>query len=269
MLRLTALKRLTTLLSICTMPFVLAHCASQKQVPFPAAPTDRGTAVVNTSKVTRVVLSGHMHINLNTRLHRQHLTFKLPLGQSADRDVQIIGHTLYINNTHDSNMPNHFNLTIGKHLNVLSLHGNVSVDAQKLDTKQLTIIDASGGRVNLNGRIDVQRIYASQHSHLNITWVDSPVLVLYGNDHAHVNLAGNTKEFFIHLTGSAELDAQYLRAGAVTISSNAYSQSHLMPLNSFQGFAHQGSTVYLYHHPKHMNSHTWGAGNIFMQSYRP
>jgi lipopolysaccharide export system protein LptC len=149
------------------------------------------------------------------------------------------------------------------------LRGDVAVSSEHIDTNKLTVIDASSANVNLNGQMDIGRIYANQSSHLSMTWVDSPSLVLYANDHAHVKLAGVAKEFYIHLADNALLDAQYLRANSVTISSNDSSQARLMPLFSFQGFAHQNSTVYLYHQPLHQNKHTWEGANIFMKSYRP
>jgi hypothetical protein len=269
MLRVKSLKRFATLISICALPLALSHCAHKNTVPFLEDKSQPNIAKVNTTQVTQVVLAGHMHVNLNTQLHHPHLSFRIPKAHAAYTNIRIENHTLYINNTRNSAMPTHYNLTIGKHLHLLSLHGNVSVNARQLNTKQLTIIDASGGRVSLNGQIDAQRIYASQHSHLSIAWVDSPLLVVYANDHAHLNLAGVTKEFYIHLAGNSQLNAQYLRAASVTISSTGISQAKLMPLYSFQGFAHEGSIVYLYHHPKHQNKYTWEAANIFMKSYRP
>jgi|GEM_PF-3382505 len=268
MLRVKNFKRLTTLISVCALPLLLSHCA-RNPVPMLTNKSKASIAKVNTSQVDRIVLNGHMHINLNTKLHHPELTFRIPHAHTVYANIHIKHHTLYINNRLNNNMPNHYNLTVGKHVRLLELHGNVSVTAHHLDTKELTIIDASGGRVNLDGQIDAQRIYASQHSRLAVAWVNSPLLVVYANDHAHLKLAGATKEFFVHQTDQALLNAQFLRANTVTISSNGQSIARLMPLNSFQGFAHQDSTIYLYHRPTHQNKHTWARANIFMKSFRP
>lgn len=269
MLRFSTFKRLLTLFGVSALPLLLSHCTHHRPIPVPVDDKKIVVETVDTTHVTSVVLTGHMHVNINTQLNHPHLSFSIPKYDIDQTNIIIKNGTLYINNTNNHVLPTHYQLTLGTHLTSLSLNGDVAVSSQHLDAKKLTVIDASGGHVDLNGQMDIQRIYASQFSHLSVTWVDSPQLVLYANDHAHVKLAGVAKEFYIHLAGNALLDAQYLRASSVTISSNDFSQAHLMPLFSFQGFAHQNSTVYLYHQPLHRNTHTWEMANIFMKTYRP
>ena len=265
---LNTIKHLSTLICITALPAFLSHCA-HKPIPEPTADNPLILKTVDTTHVTAVVLTGHMHVNLNTQLNHPHLSFEIPKNDIDNTNINIKNNTLYINNTNDRDLPTTYQLTLGTQLNALSLYGNVSVDAHRLDANQLTIVDASAGKVKLNGQIDIQRIDANKNSQLSIAWVDSPQLVVYANEQAHVNLAGVAKEFYIHLAGNALLNAQYLRANSTTISSNDASQADLMPLFSFQGFAHQNSTIYLYHQPEHQNIHTWDMANIFMKSYRP
>jgi hypothetical protein len=268
MLRLGSTKQIPTLLCLSALPFLLSHCTHHTPTPTPMS-NPMTLESVDTTHVTSVVLIGHMHVNLSTQLQHDHLSFTIPKNDIDHTQISIHNGTLFIDNTHNRSMPTHYQLTIGSTLNELSVHGDVSVSSEHLDTQKLHIIDASNGEVNLKGQMDIQRIDATEHSHLSIAWVNSPKLVILADKDAQVTLAGIAKEVYIHLDGNASLDAQYLRSNAITISSYHTSQANLMPLDSFQGFAHDSSTVYLFHKPTFMNQHTFEMGNIFMKTYRP
>ena len=279
MLRSLSLNRILSTLALCIATLLLSHCAFIKSSMNSAngdidqyvIHTHPNSAVthIDTSHITQVIAHGNMHINLRSTQQKSDLSFRLTKHEAMATFLKIHNHTLYIHNRLDHPAPRQFQLTVNKPLRLLSVHGNVSVNVHNLHTKALTVIDASGGKVTLNGMIDLQRLYASQHSNLQVTWVKSPKLVIYADDHAHISLAGIANRMYAHLTGRAHLDAQYLRTGAATVSTIDTSTANIFALNSLQAFAHNQSQINLFHAPTYKNQHTWQQAEVFMRSYRP
>ena len=263
-----------SVVGILALPLLLTHCrATNMPTPFPAAPDitpkHPTMTVVKTSHINRISMSGNVRLILSTQPNHQNLIFRIPSDHPSQPYVSTKGHTLTIKNDSDTKHPLVMHLVIGSRLHLLTVDGTASVVSTNLHTKNLTVVDSSSGLVDLRGMLDLRTLYASGGSRFSALWVNSPKLIIHGDDQAHIHLAGTTKALFARTTGSTRLDAQALRANTITINSTDQSQAKLLPIFSFQGFAHDQSILYLYHKPPHMNRHTWDMGNIFMASYRP
>ena len=119
----STMKSILQLSAVALLPLALSHCASHRMIPFPETPNNPDLATVNTSDVTKLFFLAICGKPCH-KTQSQHLSFQMP-SDAASSYVYIKNHTLYIRSDHHG-MPRHYNLTIGKHLNLLSTHGNVS-----------------------------------------------------------------------------------------------------------------------------------------------
>lgn len=150
----------------------------------------------------------------------------------------------------------------GRDLNQLTLSGSASVAGVSLQSRCLSVLDASCGSLCLRGHIVLNKLISTGSGNIDIEWVDGNAVEVVARG-GHIHLAGRADQLYAKLTRSAVLDTQYLRVMSAWVNVEDASQLDVAPLRSLQAFVHDSSTLGYYGAPKLTNITTQDTANVF------
>jgi len=152
-------------------------------------------------------------------------------------------------------------------LQKLVVGGSVHVTGTLQPLHALSITAAGSGTVVLNGVVRLHRVQQSGNSVVHIRWVNSDVLLLEGQGHSRMELAGVAKRLYARLTDDAVLHAQYLRTQAVQVQTKNHAIAHVCPIDALRAFASQGSRIYYYKFPIDILRYTTQSGSVLQMAW--
>ena len=179
---------------------------------------------------------------------------------------QVRNNTLFIKTVGSISQP--VLVTVGiNQLSRLIVHGNSSVTANNLTSKNLNILTDSAGNINLSGLLSLTDIIAFGKGQINLIWVNSSQLNCQIGGNARVKLAGKAQFLEARLGGNSSLDANYLRAQYITVQAHGRARAELHPDESLKAFAYDQSNIYYDKKPPYYTEFTSGSGNVLQSNW--
>jgi hypothetical protein len=147
-------------------------------------------------------------------------------------------------------------------INFLSVSGSAQVSSRNVRSDGLTIRDAGYGYIHLTGMVDLHKIVNLGNGYVDVSWVNSRNFTLSGFGQSYTRVAGISKNLYARLYGHAGLDATYLRAQNVFVSTQDYANAKVLPIQRLHAFANNQSNIYYYKYPRTKNLSTQEIGNV-------
>jgi hypothetical protein len=139
---------------------------------------------------------------------------------------------------------------------------NATITSKNFKTTGLSVAAHNNGTMNLEGRLAINKIGQMGNGRINIEWIDSNRLFIDSSSSGPLYLAGTVTNMVAKLTGSANLDARYLRAKKATVLTTDHARADVVALDALEAFAIDKSNIYYYKRPKHFTPLTKGSGNV-------
>lgn len=151
-------------------------------------------------------------------------------------------------------------------LNQLSLSNSASVAGECIQSRCLTIFDASCGNLCLRGRIVLNKLVSTESGDIDLEWVDSNSIEIIANHGGHIHLAGRANQLYVQLADSVRLDTQYLRVKSAWVKAGGDAQAEILSSESLNAFAEDSASVRYHRAPKSSYINTEDMANSFWWS---
>jgi hypothetical protein len=157
----------------------------------------------------------------------------------------------------------HVNLYTKK-LNLKSLYAKDKVDItlHNIASSQLTVQNATAGKVRIVGEADLRRINFTGNGNLAIYWINSPYLEVNANGQGNILLAGVAKTLDAHLSQRVHLFARQLRAEEGFIQTQNQARTEITITNKLSASAKDASVIYYARPVKFLNTYTKNTGVV-------
>lgn len=256
MLRALFLTLFLSLIYCCTFAGGIEHPAtSQMHIILPEA-------TLTTDYIKYIQADGHLIIHIIQNRHAKLDTVTVESNpDDADIDMHIEGQTLIIKSDNDADQPIVINIQL-KQLRSLEIAGKTYVSSKSLYSLYLTIISHSQGDIVLAGGINLREIVSDDIGNINVRWIDSHKLTVHGNGEGQITLIGRVYQLDARLCHRTYLDARYLRAQNVWISTTDFAQAKVQPVNALRAFALRFSDIYFYREPARLTRASRDSGNV-------
>lgn len=149
----------------------------------------------------------------------------------------------------------------------LSTGGTAVVRGDNITSHGLNIVARDQSVIFLRGEMKLSHVQNNTSGSIDLAWVYNSDLLIDGSGSGTIRVAGTADVFTAHLAGSATLDARYLRAHDVYVSTQDYACAKVTPLHSLYAFANDHGAIYYYHKPHLMAGYTRCSGNVLYFPY--
>lgn len=151
-------------------------------------------------------------------------------------------------------------------LTQLNLSNAANVAGECIQSRCLTIFDASCGDLCLRGHIALNKLISTESGDIDLEWVDSNAVEVIANKGAHIHLAGRANHLYAQLADTVHLDTQYLRAKSAWVKAGDAAQVDILSSKSLNAFAEGSATVNYQWTPRSLYINTDDMANSFWWS---
>lgn len=149
----------------------------------------------------------------------------------------------------------------------ITVTDNARVSSKDFSTRNLTIIAKGNGEVNLEGRLNVGRIFQFSNGRMNISWIDSDRLFLSGHGSGPIYLAGIADDVVVKLVKNSFLNARYLRTQKASVFTVNSARAEVLVIDDLDAFAIDKSSIYYYKRPEQLTVVTRASGNVLQPGW--
>jgi hypothetical protein len=176
--------------------------------------------------------------------------------------ANIINNTLYINNPNNAAVT--IKLQAAHVLRNITVTDHTYISGNNIATKKLNIYACNEGNLKLNGKFDVANITQNGRGKIEIKWIDSNYLQIASNSKGPIYLAGTVDNLVAKLSGTARLEARYLRAQKAKILVTDQARADILAIQTLNAFADRNSNILYYKRPQEFNKVTKESGNVLL-----
>lgn len=176
---------------------------------------------------------------------------------------------LYIHNTGQKGNLEPLEVEVNvKSLNALFLDGNVHVEGDHITSAGMIINDNSSNSVTLNGKMHLNWLNVQNSGNIDISWVDSDLLLMNGSGSGAIRLAGIAQQMRARLNHQQRYAGQYLRVKDLMVETQQYSAASVFAIDTLEAFAYGHSNIYYFHTPNSLNRLTQQSANVLQADWR-